>query len=263
MGKYLRIYRELLKFSATRDMTYRAGFLLKWLMEIVFAIIAFMGARVLFWNMDEIAGWNFNRMLILIGVNEVFWRLISGTVFIWNLRNLPGKIVSGELDMILLKPLNSQFIVSLWYPYFASFPSVIAGLLLIFYGAGQEGINIGLAQLLPFAVIFISGLIIAYSLGMIFATFSFWLLNAPLPILAERLIFFTGKNPYDIYTGVWRIVFSLILPLAFMVSFPAKTLLGELVWWWVPMSVILAAVFLKISNLFWNFGLKRYTSTGS
>jgi ABC-2 type transport system permease protein len=263
MRRYLKIYRYLIKFAAIQETTYRLGFFLELLVKFIYAAVVVLSARVLFWNVNEVAGWNFYEMLVLLGLNIIFCEIVLGLAFVHNLRSLPGKIAKGELDLILTKPLNSQFVVSLWRPYFALLPSLIPGFALIYLGFNLGGFTLNLLLVPPFLVIFSSGMIIAYSVGMIISTLSFWLINAtPLPQLAEHLIFL-AERPYSLFAGAWRVVFLIILPIAFMVSFPAQTLLGDFSWWWVPTSLVLAAIFLKSSSLFWQLGLKHYQSASS
>jgi ABC-2 type transport system permease protein len=103
----------------------------------------------------------------------------------------------------------------------------------------------------------------AYSLGMIITTVSMWLINAsPLPMLAQNIIQMS-KNPYSIYVGTWKVVFMTIVPVAFMVSLPTSTLLGDFNFWWIPASIVIASIFLIASNRFWKFALKKYTSASS
>lgn len=263
MFRYLKIYQKLIKFSAIRETTYRASFFLEILVEALYLVVSLVGIRVIFWNIKEVAGWNFYQMLVLLGVSGLFSEIVLGMAFIFNLRRLPEKIANGELDLVLTKPFNSQFAVSLWHPYFALIPSLIPGLALIFLGFNLGGFSFKPIYLFPFLIIFSSGLVIAYSLGMMVTTLSFWFINAtPLPNLAEEIFRLSGR-PFSIFNGVWRIFFLLFVPVAFMVSFPAKTLMGDFVWWWVPVSIFLAIIFLWLSSVLWRFGLKRYSSASS
>jgi ABC-2 type transport system permease protein len=142
-------------------------------------------------------------------------------------------------------------------------PSVFSGLAVIIYAFHLGNFTFIWLSLFPFLVVFVSGLIMAYAVSMILTTLSFWLLNAtPLPDLAQQIVQMSGR-PYQIFGGMWKVIFLMVVPLAFMVTFPAQILLGELVWWWVPASIVLAGVFLYASHKFWNLGLKHYSSASS
>lgn len=261
--KYLKIYWKLVRFSASLEMEYRFSFLLEIFVEVAYFIVTLLGMRVIFWNVSEVAGWNYNQLLVLMGINMVFSETVLGFAFIFNLRDLPNKIAQGGLDIVLTKPLNSQFAVSLWRPYFAMFPSILAGILTSYIGFRDSGITFNPQMILPFLFIFFCGIIMAYAIGMIVSTLSMWFINAtPLPMLAQQFLFM-AKNPSSVFTGAWKVFFMTALPIAFMVSFPASTLLGKLTNWWLPASLVLALIFLKLSNVFWLFALKRYSSASS
>lgn len=261
--KYLKLYWKLLRFSASLETEYRFSFLLEIFVEVAYFIVTLLGMRVIFWNVTELAGWNYNQLLVLMGINMVFSETVLGFAFIFNLRDLPNKIAQGSLDIVLSKPINSQFAVSLWRPYFAMFPSILAGILTAYIGFRDSGVIFNPNMILPFIFIFICGLIMAYSIGMIVSTLSMWFINAtPLPMLAQQFLFM-AKNPNSVFTGAWKIFFMTVLPIAFMVSFPASTLLGNLTLWWLPAALVLALTFLKISNVFWSFALKKYSSASS
>lgn len=261
--KHLKLYWRLVKLAIMMETEYRAGFALEIVVEIAFFVVTLIGMFVIYGNVQEVAGWRKSEFLVLIGLNMVFSELVLGLAFIFNLRNLPAKIVKGELDLILTKPVNSQFAVSLWQPYFASLPSLLSGLVVIWWGIEAGNILLRWQSLLPFAIIFGAGMVMAYSIGMIITTLSMWLVNAnPLPMLAQQFLFM-AKNPYSVFSGVWKIIFLTVIPIAFMVSFPAQTLLGDYKWWWGPMAIIMATIFLKLSNSFWNFALKHYSSASS
>jgi ABC-2 type transport system permease protein len=261
--KYARVYWKLVKFAASFELEYRFSFLLEVFVEVAYFIALVFSFRVLYWNVQEIAGWSYYQLLILAGVNQIFSETLLGLAFIFNLRDLPDKIERGDLDLVLSKPINSQFAVSLWRPYFAMFPSILAGLITVIVAFNQGHIPFHILSLLPFALIFSCGLIIAYSIGMMLTTLSVWLINAsPLPDLAQQILFL-ARNPNSAYANPWRLIFTAIVPLAFMVSFPAQILLGEFHWLWLVGAVVLAGVFLEASNLFWRFALKHYASASS
>jgi len=261
--RYIRLWWKLAKFSATLEMEYRLSFLLEIIVECAFFAVSMVGLRVVYWNVTEIAGWTYPELLMLYGVNMVFSELILGFAFIYNLRDLPNKIATGTLDIILTKPMNSQYAVSLWRPYFAMFPSLISGVIIAIIGFRQTGIEFHIANIFPFCIVFGSGLVMAYSLGMMISTISMWWVNAqPLPMLAQQFIFLS-KHPYSVYSGMWKILFLTVIPVAFMVSIPSSIFLGNLEWWWIPASLSLAALFLYASHIFWNFALRHYSGASA
>lgn len=263
MKRYLAIYWHLIKFAFIWETSYRFSFLLEIVVEVGYFVVSLLGIKILYANIASLAGWNYYSLLVLLGLSMVFSELLLGLTFIFNLRRLPAKIANGDLDLVLTKPINTQFAVSLWQPYFALVPSVFSGLAVMMYAFRLGNLTFNWLSFFPFLVVFMSGLVMAYAVSMILTTLSFWLLNAsPLPDLAQEIVLM-AERPYQIFSGIWKIIFLVVVPLAFMLTFPAQILLGELVWWWVPSSIVLAGIFLYASHKFWNFGLKHYSSASS
>jgi len=261
--RHLKLYWKLVRFSASLETEYRFSFLMEILVEILYFAVTLLAMRVIFWNVTEIAGWSFYQLLTLYGINMVFSELVLGLAFIFNLRRLPEKVLYGGLDVILTKPINSQFVVSLWRPYFALVPGVLAGLIATFYGFTKGNLNFSLLNLLPFTWLFVCGLIIAYSLGMIITTFSVWLINAvSLPTFAEQIIFL-AKHPRSIFGKAWRVLFMTVVPTIFMVSIPTETLIGNLQSYWLIVAPFLAFSLLFLSHIIWEQSLKSYCSASS
>jgi len=65
------------------------------------------------------------------------------------------------------------------------------------------------------------------------------------------------------YPASYRFFFTFIVPIAFLTTVPAETLLGRGEPMWIMGSMFLAIGLLYVSNQFWRFALKFYTSASS
>ncbi len=263
ISRYLKIWFKMAGVSMQLETEYRSSFILEILVEIGFFVVTLINIAVIYSNVPLVVGWTKWEAMILMGMYMVFSEIVLGLAFIFNLRTLPDKITKGDLDLILLKPIDSQFQVSLWRPYFASFPSLLSGIVVIFVGFAQSQIRFNIIQFLTFILIFLCGLLIAYSLGIIISSLVFWFINADsLPDLAEEVIFLSGR-PSGVFPGFWRYLFLLIIPVIIMVSLPVEVLTGKQSVLWLPFAVIMAAIFLFLSRRFWLFALRHYSSASS
>lgn len=66
----------------------------------------------------------------------------------------------------------------------------------------------------------------------------------------------TGRFPVSFYRGLVRAALTVIIPVAFMTTFPAEALLGRLDRWLAVMLFVLASAF-------WRFALRYYTGASS
>ena len=72
-----------------------------------------------------------------------------------------------------------------------------------------------------------------------------------------------GRYPVDIYRPGVRWALTYIIPLAFLTTFPAATLLGKLQPLNVMFAVFAAAASLVGSSLFFRFGLRHYSGASA
>ena len=81
--------------------------------------------------------------------------------------------------MLLTKPLNTQFLVTLRRLDFGMpLPDVLCGLALIVYGWQREGLPVTFANLAGFVVFCIAGWFLTYCLFLIPELLSFWFVAA-------------------------------------------------------------------------------------
>ena len=72
-----------------------------------------------------------------------------------------------------------------------------------------------------------------------------------------------GRFPMAAYPVAYRFFFTFIIPVAFLTTVPAETLLERVQVGWIVGSGILAVVLLCLSRRFWKFALRFYTSASS
>ncbi len=262
--KYLKIYKTLFKYSFIQTTAYRASFLLQIGVELGYQVVLVVFLVVIFGNVREVAGWDYNQILFLTGLNVVTSELIIGSIFIFGLWRLPAAIKDGDIDVALLKPVNALFNLSLARPYFASILAAIPGFGLMVYAVVQMDVQLSpLAIVLGF-LLFLCGLVIAYSIAVIFSSLSFYFVSADgLPKIAESIITQYKTNPFDVYQGAMRIIFFFIIPVVFVSSVPAAAMIRTVDPIMIILSPVLATVLLWLAIKTWNKMITYYSSASS
>jgi ABC-2 type transport system permease protein len=174
---------------------------------------------------------------------------------------IPEYINKGELDLLLTKPVNSQFMVSTRQIGLGSLPSSVAGIYLLWYGFQVNQVPLRMAIIIPLAIL-IAG-IISYSLWLMTVTLSFWtnrLYNVP-ELFAHAVDI--ARYPVAIFRQPARFILTFILPFAILGFLPAEVILGRISLVWLLWPLGLTALFLFLSSKFWQFSLKRYSSASS
>ena len=194
----------------------------------------------------------------------VYGGLLWGLVFVFCLSRLPEDIKNGNVDMALLKPLNPLFSLTLGKPYFTSLLSLLPGAYLMYYAVSKLHRVVSLPSIFFGAVIFCCGMVIAYSIAVIFSSASFRFLNsASFPQIVERILDMYTRNPHTVYHGALRIILFFIIPLVFVSSIPASAILRGVEFQYVFLSIGLAAAFLCAAILVWSRMIRYYSSASS
>jgi len=262
--KYLKMYKTLFKYSFIQTTAYRASFFFQIAVELGYQVVLVVFFVVIFGNVKAVAGWSYDQILFLTGLNAVTSEVIISSIFILGLWPLPNAIKDGDIDVALLKPVNTLFNLSLARPYSIGVLTAIPGLGLMWYAAAHMHMHIALASLALGFFLFLCGLVIAYAIAVIFSSLSFYFVSASgLPKMAESIITNYKTNPFDVYQGALRIVFFFIIPVVFVSSVPAAAMVRTLNPLFIILSPVFAAVLLWLAIRMWHVMIKHYSSASS
>jgi ABC-2 type transport system permease protein len=170
-------------------------------------------------------------------------------------------VEQGTLDFVLLKPISSQFWLSLRQLSPWGIPDICFGLGLIIY-AGMA-LDLKAMDLILGIVLLGLGCIILYSLWFMLGATSIWFVKIYNVTEVLKGFLEAGRYPMVAYPAIYRIFFTFIIPIAFLTTVPAEAMLGRLDPLWLPVTFLLAIALLTLSHYFWQFALKFYTSASS
>ena len=170
-------------------------------------------------------------------------------------------VQNGTLDFILLKPISSQFWLSTRTLSPWGLPDVLFGLLLIGYAGSKLGL--GILDYLSGIVPLILGFLILYSLWFMLGAMSIWFVKIYNVTEVLRGLLEAGRFPVVAYPAAYRFFFTFIIPVTFLTTIPAQVFLSRVEGYWVLAALGLAIALLFISNRFWRFALRFYTSASS
>src|SRR3954466_13369707 len=112
LPRYFAIYRELVRNSVTRELTFKSNFLLWIIVELLWFGLQLSFIGVLYLHTDHIGTWTKWQVVLLVGASSFIQQLYQA-FFLINCTNLSELVRTGKLDFLLLLPVNTRFVVSL------------------------------------------------------------------------------------------------------------------------------------------------------
>ena len=258
---YLRIYVRLMVRSYMMEMAYRLNFLVSILSTVVSFTTTIIFFNIIYFRVEDLAGWKKYDLLLLFGV----YLLVKG-VFEMSIRKgldrLPSYVVRGSFDSMLLRPLNTLFLISFNRLDFDDLVEILIGILTMNYALSKLALNLDPLMILGFVISLVSGVIILYSNYLMIMSTTFWTLRVEYREIYKNLLQMT-RIPPDVYSGRVRFILTYLIPLAFLVMFPTQVLLGRLPFWLVLTTPLFALINFYLAWRFWLFALRNYSGASS
>lgn len=260
--EHLKLLWLFARTSVQNDTEYRADFFGQILVTLVSIGTQLAAVAVIFHHTPNLAGWSLPQVLALLGVYNFMFGVIH-VVIAPNMRQLLEDVRQGTLDFALLKPVNSQFLVSVRQIVIWRLSDMLLGIGLAVYSSVQLAHQISLREALVFPLVLVCGAVIVYSFWLMLATTAFWFTRIDNIEMIFWNIFEAGRYPIDVYPLYIRRFLTFGVPLAFITTIPAQALSGGLQNGTVVLAVLLAAAMSVVSTWFWRLGLRRYGSASS
>lgn len=260
--RYLRLYITFVKNCIIREMMFKGHLILSFLGRIIWFFVFILLYEIIYANIPTLHGWTHDQSLLLL---SVFFLIDTCGIMMFgkNISTLPRYICQGDLDGLLTKPADAQFVVSLRYFSLTSVFSLLPPLYLFILQTIKLGIQWDIANTALFIVFFITSLIIYYSIWFITNLILFWAIQVE-GLHELFLMFFRFMQfPPDIIQNPIRMAFLTAIPILFTVSVPTEALLHIFNIHDITILLMSALFALILSRILWKIGLKNYTSASS
>jgi ABC-2 type transport system permease protein len=190
---------------------------------------------------------------------------IFQAVFYVNLANLPELVRTGRLDLMLLLPVDAQFSVSTRQFGLDNVVNVAVGAAFVVFSLGKLGIVPSALQLACYGVSLLLGALVHYAIMFSLATLSFWIVRAQGLIYGYFNLVSIARYPDSVFSGVFKFVFSWLIPVIVVSNVPARLLTraGSHPWTLLLYLAGACVLSLTLSRLFWLCALRRYGSASS
>jgi len=262
-NRYLNIWLAFLRNTLSRDMEYKMNFVFEIFIDAIYYGSLFFFFKIIFQFTNSLGEFDENAVIIFLTTmyiaDSLYVFLLGGNVF-----SINENVKSGDLDFILLKPINSQFFISCRYVNTHAIISMFILTILLFkltYSYHNNSIII--INYIFFLPSLIFGMFIFYSFEFMIASLSFWFRNFSYAgWLAGELIKYS-RRPDSIYKKWFRKTLFTIFPMAMICSVPSRILIFGVDFKLFSLQVFISILFVWITTLIWKAGLMKYESASS
>jgi ABC-2 type transport system permease protein len=262
MKRLLAIVRAQLRASAAMALQYRLDFVVEGLLALLWMAVTLVPVLVVFGKREQVAGWTFPEMLLVLGWFVALKGFLEGAISP-SLTNVIEHVRKGTLDFVLLKPVDAQLLVSLAKIEPWRVIDVFGALAIFTYAFRKIGHHPSAKHVLLALGLLFAALLVLYSIAIIVVSIAFFAVRVDNLLYLFQSVFDIARWPTSIFRGGLAIVFTYVLPLALMTTYPALALLGRLSAATALGALASTLVFAAFARVVWRTSIRRYTSASS
>ncbi len=266
---YVRIWLTFARNALVREMTFRGNFLIELVTRAFWFAAQLVLFKVIIAKVRTINDWTEPEYFAFMATGMIINAIVEA-FFMPNCANFSEMIRTGNLDFILLKPVDTQFLVSFERINLAMLNQLLLAGSLLGYSLWQIGRIPGPVAIGMYVVLLLAGVAVLYSLMLALASTSIWFgRNQGLYDFWFYVTAF-ARYPRSIYSGsaageVLLFAFSYVLPILLVVTVPARILLDKAIQpgHLTAVAILSAVLSLFLSRQIFRWSLNHYRSASS
>jgi ABC-2 type transport system permease protein len=261
--RHFKIWLMLVRINFMSQMEYRANFFTGILMEAGYLFAKVMYVIVVYRAGRSIAGFGADEILVFVGSYVAVTGFYAG-VLAMNLFQLSNLVRDGSFDLLLVKPINTQFLATFRRSDMGPFVfDTVAGIVMIILGLLRMGVGFDIVGVLGWSFFAASGAAVGYALWLIPLTLVFRIVRAD-AIAGLCDSFWDFNNvPMIVYNRVGQAIGTFVIPIFVITNFPALYALGRLSPAFFAWGIVAPVLFGFIASRLWKSGLRHYASGGN
>ncbi len=260
--KPIRLFFPFVNFAVKRELEFRFNLAFFLFFDLLWIAVSLLAVILIFNQAGTVAGWTKTEAILLLLVYYLAGSAIKSFV-IPATEELSELIRLGKLDLFLLKPMGLRTLVVFSHMYLHEMFRFTLMIFAIPWYLGMNHIAVQPEQWLKFLILIIAGCV-GFS-GVYFAvaalSFKFQYLFNLSDFFREALD--VAKRPLDIFPGFFRSLVTFGLPVGLVASIPARVLLSDVNWLFVFKSVGVITITFLLTDIFFRFCLRSYSSASS
>ncbi len=278
---YLKVYLQFARNSLVRDMMFRTNFVLESVSSLAWSFMNIGFYWIIFEHTNSIGqstGWGKYEFFVFMATTWIINSIVQA-FFMPNSEEFSEMIRTGGLDFAMLKPIDTQFLISFRKVSWSSLSNLLLGIVLMVASLWQLASRpespwqFEWSMIVLFPLYVACGVAILYSLMICLAATSVWLGRNQ--TLYDFWFYITNfsRYPMEIYARGWGLplflIFTFVIPVLVVVNVPARLIAQPLTprasWEWPLAAFTLLATAGSVLAGRWVFkkALLSYRSASS
>ena len=235
---------------------YRVDLVSGTLVSTIWLAVSITPMLVVAVHTDGAGGWTLPRLLLLQAIwyllDAVTWALLIMNVGWWE-----EYVRLGTLDGMLLRPVNSLVMCSLSKLHPPDLPKVVLALGLGVVAIALGGGPVGVVPTLACILATLSALVLMWAIAVLanYKALTHVQFDGWAAVFAAQN---ASRVPIPLYGQALSIVFTAVVPIAFLATVPARLFYGDAAAWVALISVALAGAAILLTSMLWRRELRRY-----
>lgn len=266
---YWRVWRGFFANALIREWQFRSNFLTTLVTRAFWFAMQLLLFELIYREVRLINDWNRAQYFGFMATGMLINALVE-TFFMPNCAQLSEKIRTGDLDFALVKPIDTQFLVSCEKMELPMLCQVVMALWLLGYAVRSSGQRVQWPEVVVYSVLVLSAVVFFYSLMIALASTSIWMGRNQGLLDFWFYITIFARYPGSIYSGhpvgeVIRFAFSYVLPILLVVTVPARVLMGMVLEpnWLTGLTVLASWLTFVLGRRVFHWSLRHYRSASS
>lgn len=259
--RYARLLGIQLRTSLLLALQYRLEFAMQVVMSLFWTGTALVPLLAIYDRRTSIAGWTQPEAMIVVGFFTALKGVLEGAIQP-SLSAVVEHVRKGTLDFVLLKPVDAQFLVSTAKLDVFKGINLVTGLSLVAYALRALGRVPSPAAVAVALALFAIGAVLLYSIHLLVVAMAFRVVKVDNLSFLFASLYDAARWPASVFRGGLAVLFTFVLPLTVMTTFPALALLDRLPLRSLALAVGLGVGFAAFSRYSFVRALAGYTSAG-
>lgn len=269
LRQYARVFGTFFSNALVREMTFRSNFVITLVTRGFWFAVQVLLFDLIYRRVELINDWSRDEYFTFMATGMLVNAIVEA-FFMPNCAQFSELIRTGNLDFVLLKPIDTQFLVSFEKMDLAMVTQVLLSGSLLGYSLTQLGRPLGVLQVGMFLLLVAAAVTFFYSLMIALASSSIFLGRNQSLLDFWFYVTVFARYPGSIYSGspsgeLIRFAFSYVLPILLVVTVPARVIGGMVLdpSWLAGFTLLTAFGTLLASRLVFRWSLRYYRSASS